>query len=421
MKIIKLTSENFKGLKAVEIEPDENFQIISGKNAQGKTSVLDSIWAAISGKAALKATDKPIREGESQAIVKVELDDIIVTRKWKGDKSTLEVTAKDGARYSSPQSMLDGLVGRLSFDPFSFSNLEPKKQKEALQELVSIDFTALDYERKGFYEERTFINQDCKKLEGALSELPYSTKDTPDEELSASGVLAEINAAQEQKQINANVRAAHEQLRQDGNRAIEEIKTIESEIARLQMQLDSKKEIYKDICDRGKASKATLDKLVDPDTTQLEEKLQNVETINHKVRQKKERNRIENEIKECKSSSEFLTKKIADIDQLKSDTLQAANFPIDGLNFDEDGITFNGIPFKQCSAAERLKVSMAMAMSLNPELRVIRILDGSLLDSDNLALIQEMAKEKDYQVWIEVVDDSGKVGIQIEDGQVKEA
>ncbi|MDQ0091625.1 putative ATP-binding protein involved in virulence [Paenibacillus anaericanus] len=421
MKIIKLTSENFKGLKAVEIEPDENFQVISGKNAQGKTSVLDSIWAAISGKAALKATDKPIREGEKEAVVKVELDDIVVTRKWKGDKSTLEVTAKDGARYSSPQTMLDGLVGRLSFDPLSFANLDPKKQKEALQELVSIDFTALDLDRKGFYEERTYINQDCKKLEGALSELPYTTKDTPDEELSVSAVLPEINAAQEQRHANADKRAAYEQLRHDGTRAIEEIKSIEAEIGRLKLQLDVKKDAYNDICDKGKASKAALDQLIEPDTTLLEEKLQNVESINHKVRQKKERTRIENEIEECKKSSEYLTQKIVDIDQLKKDTLQAAEFPIEGLNFDEEGITFKGIPFKQCSTAERLKVSMAMAMALNPELRVIRILDGSLLDSDNLALIKEMAQEKDYQVWVEVVDDSGKVGIQIEDGQVKGA
>lgn len=420
MKIIKLISENFKGLKAVEIEPDQNFQIISGKNAQGKTSVLDSIWAAISGKTALKATDKPIRDGAEQAVVKVDLDDIIVTRKWKGDKTTLEVTAKDGARYSSPQTMLDNLVGRLSFDPLSFSNLDSKKQKEALQELVGVDFSKHDLDRKSHYEERTIINSDCKKLEGALSELPPVDKGTPDEELSASNVLAEISAAQEQKRSNAESRQAYEMLRHDATRAQDEMKLIENEIARLQSQLDAKKEAYKEICEKGKASKAAIEMLIEPDTTELEQKLQNIESINKNVRVKKERLRLLNEIKECKESSEFLTKQIMDIDQLKKDTLQSAKFPIEGMSFDEEGVTFNGIPFKQCSAAERLKVSMAMAMALNPKLRVIRILDGSLLDSDNLALIHQMAQEQDYQVWIEVVDDSGKVGIQIEDGQVKE-
>ncbi|OMD66043.1 hypothetical protein BSK62_13325 [Paenibacillus odorifer] len=420
MKIIKLVSENFKGLKAVEIEPDNNFQIISGKNAQGKTSVLDSIWAAISGKAALKGTDKPIRDGADQAIVRVDLDDIVVTRKWKGDKTTLEVTAKDGAKYNSPQTMLDNLVGRLSFDPLSFSNLEPKKQKEALQELVGVDFSKLDAERKGHYEERTFINNDAKKLEGALSEIPFTKNDTPSEELSASAVLSEITSIHNQNRLNAERRKELENFRADGTRSIEEIKTIESKIAALQQELLTKKEAYMTLCEKGKVLKAEVESLVDADTSALEEKLQNIEALNTSIRHHKNRLRIQDEIAECKKSSEFLTKKMADIDQMKIDTLQSANFPISGLSFDEDGITFNGIPFKQCSAAERLKVSMAMAMSLNPQLRVIRILDGSLLDSDNLALIQQMAQDQDYQVWIEIVDDSGKVGIQIEDGQVKD-
>jgi len=53
-------------------------------------------------------------------------------------------------------------------------------------------------------------------------------------------------------------------------------------------------------------------------------------------------------------------------------------------------------------------------------LKVIRILDGSLLDSTNMNLIKEMAQGQDYQVWVEVVDESGKVGITIENGEIKE-
>ena len=59
-----------------------------------------------------------------------------------------------------------------------------------------------------------------------------------------------------------------------------------------------------------------------------------------------------------------------------------------------------------------------MAMALNPKLRVIRILDGSLLDAENLALIADMATAQDYQVWIERVADASGVGVVIEDGAV---
>jgi predicted RNA-binding protein (virulence factor B family) len=59
-------------------------------------------------------------------------------------------------------------------------------------------------------------------------------------------------------------------------------------------------------------------------------------------------------------------------------------------------------------------------MALNPELRVIRVLDASLLDEDNMAIIKEMAAEHDFQVWLEVVQNEPGMGVFIEDGKVKE-
>lgn len=52
-------------------------------------------------------------------------------------------------------------------------------------------------------------------------------------------------------------------------------------------------------------------------------------------------------------------------------------------------------------------------------MKIIRIQDGSLLDDANLAVIAEMAQKGDYQIWIERVDASGKVGIVMEDGAIK--
>ena len=95
-----------------------------------------------------------------------------------------------------------------------------------------------------------------------------------------------------------------------------------------------------------------------------------------------------------------------------------ADFPIPGLAFDADGVTFNGIPFAQCSSAERLRVSVAMGIALNPKLKVLLIRDGSLLDDNNLAMIAEAAKEADAQVWIERVSKGEECSVIIEDGEV---
>jgi hypothetical protein len=47
------------------------------------------------------------------------------------------------------------------------------------------------------------------------------------------------------------------------------------------------------------------------------------------------------------------------------------------------------------------------------------IRDGSLLDSKRMDALEQIVQDQDFQLWVERVDESGKVGIVIEDGQVK--
>src|SRR5437660_1486686 len=95
-KIIRLESTNYKRLKAVEIvpDPDGNLVIVAGKNGQGKTSILDSITAALGGVNG-KTTPKPIRDGEDRAEIVLETEDLIVTRKFTASGPTLLVKSRD--------------------------------------------------------------------------------------------------------------------------------------------------------------------------------------------------------------------------------------------------------------------------------------------------------------------------------------
>ena len=47
MKIVQLTAENVKRLTAVSIAPDGNLVQITGRNGQGKASVLDAIFGNV--------------------------------------------------------------------------------------------------------------------------------------------------------------------------------------------------------------------------------------------------------------------------------------------------------------------------------------------------------------------------------------
>ena len=397
-KIIKLEASNFKRLRAVEINPDGNLVVIAGRNGQGKSSVLDAITAALGG-TSTKALPRPIRDGEDKAQIVLETEDLIVTRKFSGSGSTLTVKGKDGATYSKGQAKLDQLLGRLSLDPLAFTQLSEKDQLKTLLDLVDLPFKPADIEaeRAKVFAERTDVNRRVKELQGQAAgySIPAST---PDEEISVSGLLSEYRAGQE---LNHNIDVAHTAR----NGWADKVERMKRELADAEQQL--------------KAAQEKVDTApAKVDLEAIQSQIDTAEQVNAAVREKKQAKQVSQRLMALQLDAKQLSDQLEAIDKRKADGLAAATFPVDGLGFDADGVTYQGVPFKQASSAEQLRVSLAMAIALNPGLRVIRIADGSLLDSTNLELIEEMAVSNDYQVWIEMVNESGDFGIVIEDGEV---
>lgn len=399
MRVINLKAENIKRLTAIDITPQGDLVIVSGRNGQGKTSVLDAIWLALGGAPAGKATKKPIREGADTASVTVDLGDIRVTRAFSGDKSILTVASADGAKYPRPQEMLEGLLGRLSFDPLAFAQQNEQAQRETLLSLIDFDPTAMDAKRADLYQQRTNIGRDGKQLEGQLRGLTAPPADLPEAEQSAAAIIAELQEAQQARAYRATVAEALARRQEDVTRCEEAL--ADAQIALAQMD-------------------ATVKALPeeDPDVDAIHARLDNVEATNTAVRDARTYADVSRRHNEARIEYLRLSDAIDEIDAAKAQAVTDAKMPIDGLAFDESGVTYNGVPFAQASAAERLRVSLAMAMAMNPTIRVIRITDGSLLDSGNMALIEQMAGAADFQVWVERVDESGAVGIVIEDGAV---
>ena len=413
LTVVGLQVENFKRVQAVNISPDPEQPIvaISGKNAQGKSSVIDAIWAALAGAAATRGTKttKPVKDGADKATVRVDLGDLIVTRTWnKAGKSTLTVTNADGAKYSSPQAMLDDLIGTLTFDPLAFTRLNPRDQVAALMEVVDldVDLDALDAQRAELYDKRTEIGRDRKKL-GDTPEIDYRL---PEEETPATELFDRINAA---RRAQGDKREAAENL----DRAAQTINELEEKRAELDLRIERQYAIAEQIRQEYEAAKQAADEAENPD--ELQGQIADLDRTNAAIR-------YNNAAKQHAAQAEALDKayaektdEIAALDKSKANALATATFPLDGLSFGDDGVTYNGQPLGQASAAEQLRAATAIAAALNPTVRVIRIADGSLLDSDSRAALEEMARAENFQIWLELVDESGELGIVIEDGKIK--
>lgn len=394
MKIIGLQAENVKRLKAVSIEPDGTLQVITGSNGAGKSSLLDAIWLALGGGDAAKTVSAPIRKGESKAKVTLDLGSITVTRSWTQYGTRLKVEGKDGSEYKSPQTLLDALVGAVGFDPLSFTRIPAKKQREMLLGLLNIDLDELDQERAEVYEKRTELGRELK----ALGEIVDVSEDAPTEERSGTGLLKQLREAQDH---NLEVDITEKELEENEER-IEELK---EELAQLEKTV--------------KQNKTWLSVNVLVDTDQLESDLSDLEEYNKRARDNAAA--IEKALQASRLNRKIskATRRIKQIDNEKQEEIESADFPVNGLGFDEDGVTLNGLPFEQASSAEQIKVSVAIGMALNPDLRVLMVKDGSLLDPQSMATLREMAEEHDHQILVESVYSDDPAAIVMEAGEVK--
>jgi predicted ATP-dependent endonuclease of OLD family len=422
MKILRLAAENFKRLRAIEITPDGNIVRITGKNGAGKSSALDAIWAALAGEKA--APPMPIRKGEASAEVNIDLGEFMVRRRWTASGSTIEVSAGSAA-FKSPQKMLDQLIGTLSFDPLAFAGKKAAEQRADLLALLGIGdkLAMIEAERKKAFEDRTLINRDTKNLEGQLAGTP--AVDAPAEEISITAAMDELKAARAvvaQRDVKLD---AVRQAKQKADQMREREKALDERAKEFQRQAEAMAKeliaisVQEDQCEQqAKKLQLEADAIVIPDVAAIEAKIAGADATNQKVRQLKARQDLQRKLEATKKSADALTDAVAAAEKKKTDLVAASPLPVSNLGFSEAGVTFKGVPLEQCAASERLKVSVAVAMAINPRIRVILIRDASLLDSGNLKMLEELAKARDFQLWLEEVDESGKVGVYIEDGAV---
>lgn len=424
MQITKLSAENVKRIKAVTINPDGATVVVGGRNGQGKSSVLDSIAYALEGTAAVPA--EPIRHGQKSAKIILETEDLVVTRKFTPSGSTLEVTNKDGAKFPSPQAVLDKLCAKIAFDPLAFIRLGETKegrrtQLKQLRDLVGLDTSEIDRQREVVFAERTGVNRRVSELEVVVAALPKEGPPVVDvvalmDRFNAA-TKHNIDVAEQNKKldhINGSIVTAETDIELIGER----IKAIRSQLAKAEEELGKKK-----------AEIVTLEKMAtDQEDHVASMKEIPVDDIQAKIISAQANNKSAMEFEQAKvkraeldrlrNESDKLSDKIGKLDEQKHDLIRSAKFPVPGLICDDAGIKFNGTPLDQCSSAEQLRIGLAIAIGMNPKMKVMLIRDGSLLDEDSLAIVAEMAEASDSQVWIERVSDGAECTVVIEDGMV---
>ena len=421
MKIISLKAENFQNLQCVEITPEGHMVQLTGKNGAGKSSVMDAICAALQGADAAKT--QPIRQGETRAEIVATTEKWIAKRVFTEKGSRLLLTTPDGsAEFKSPQTLLDAVWGDLSFDPLEFLALKPREQKDLLAKLAGLDLEDLDLKRKALYDERRQVNREAAEKEMCFRGLVEAYG--PLEPIAEPPSIADLVKTKDALTREIYDREAIEHDAKDNMAAMEDaVEALNEAKARL-VQLE--REAY-EISERRRALQGEHAESLELRRVELKEIQRMLEAADETaktVAMKRERAReledAQTRWDDAQSRSEELDQKIKDFDLSRQAQLEAATFPLPGLSLDNGVVLYEGVPLNQVSTGQAIRVSFAIAMALNPSLKVIFIRNGSNLDSDGLRLIASLAEERDYQVWVERVDETGTVGIYLEDGTIVE-
>lgn len=420
MKLVQLRAENIKGLKAVELQigDDDRSVVVEGNNGAGKSSLLDSIAFALTGKRNIP--EQPLPEGEDRGEIElVTNEDYIIKRVITEKDSYLEVTSKEGEEYDAPQSLLNDMIGTLCADPYQLRSDSPRQIREKFLEVIDVDLDLEEWEekRERLYDKRKSARRKYEGIEEELKEMDRPEPELPNDTVSPSDLTSELEEARKMKtKKDENVEKARE-IEESIQEKAKEIRDLEERIEKLEEKMEEDKEKRQELIAEADQIPDSIDETVKG----LEEELEDLEEKNDRIRYKQ---RFEKKIQkrdEWQDQYEELVGKVTDHWTKKRNAIEKADFPVDGLTLREGDFAWRGTPLEQLSQAERLLLYSALEMARNPELRCLLLRDASLLDDHFYKKLKGLAQEFDFQVFFEFVREQqdADVCVRIHEGEAQ--
>jgi len=426
MKIAHLKISNILGIAELEFTP-AGFTEISGPNGSGKTSVLESVKAALN--AGHDAT--LIRQGEEKGEIVLVLDNQDQIRKRVTATKTVTEVTQAGVKVSKPSEAIRALTDMLSINPVDFLRAPKKDRVRVLLETMPLEADtellhrisglpvsaqpgvhALDVINsvyKQVYDDRTGTNRAVKEKEAtinqmelALPEAPAGVDGTEDE------ITAFINEATEAKDAELQrIQTKLDGMRRDSQAIVDQIR------ADAQARIDAIKAEAAAAADAEKAALAinegkagiqrekTITKFneqVAPHQQALAIIKANRENVAKREQGLATVKKLQEELGDLVKDAERQGKALKDIEAYKAQLLNG--LPIPGLVVRDGEIYRNDIHFDRLNTAQQVDIAVEIAKLRAGELGVICVDGLELLDPDAFEEFKQRALDSGLQLFV---------------------
>lgn len=422
-RIVELNVSNIKRIKAVNITPKNDLVILEGDNAQGKTSIMDSISYLIGGKRLIP--EEPIRKGEKKGYAEAMFGDFQVSRTWTNPyTSYLKIKTKDGVEPKNPQTFLNEKIGSFSLEVAELVNMDKEERIKVFKRITGLKLDDLSEKNDRVMELRKDKNKDLAKLEAESKN--YDNLPELDQSLN----FDELQKERQKKELDNEVYRKKEEVIKGliGGKEIQqgvtevdksEIESYQKGIAELEEHINQSVQKIEKVDAEIIIEKKELEAMVKTDLTEINEKIIKAVALIDLKGKHERREEIKDNIS---VTSEKIDKYNKDLDTIKVERtkrIKESEVPVEGVEFDGESIRYKGIEFEECSTAERIEMSIAIGIKENPKIRIILIRDGSAIGKAAKERIRELAKENNFQIWVERVAETKGNEIFIEDGEIK--
>lgn len=467
--LTSLRLQNFMRLEAFAVEANGNHVIIEGRNGEGKTTVVESLFEALQG-SSQKDRPEPVHHGADKALIVVELDDYTVEKHITPDgKSRLVVKAADGKRVSSPQKLLDGLLNTYCLDPVAFIDRRPQDQVDdvlavckisppvaQVQQITGEDCPSLPGESADRYLARLSADdvgewyrrrRDANRIVETNAGAVKKQEDLVNSTTAACGSLRPIEAIIDEQTVTQQMQDHYNKTHAEHKESTAELEKVQTllanltkeqadrgnKIARLEKELAEERQkaeataerihkgavVVQEVYEENQGTAAALQGVTDQTAklAALRTELKAAQENNKKTIEADLAARRLEELQQQHASSKNahakLDQQLTDLRALRKQILEGIDLGIDGLAVGEGELILHGVTFKQASNAQKIRVACAVAMLGDSELKLIRIDNGEALDSESRQYLLELASEHGYQVIMTCVSDDTELQVEI--------